>query len=179
MLAELTQYPLVTAGAAFLLGWIVASISTRLLDRKKALQRDPRDIRIRSLEAEGRVAQAEIDKLKSEMERLESESKELVPGIEQRDNVITELQAKIDQLRLDLKASVKKTRELRAELTERATENMQAEAKIREVETELSIVQASTDLISTGVLEYTYGDEQEDEDDTAELRELQSAKSTR
>ena len=179
MFAELTQYPLATAGAAFLLGWIVASIGARLVARKKSLERDPRDIRIRSLEAESRVAQSEIETFRGDIERLQSELKELVPGVEQRDNVITELQAKIDQLRLDLKASVKKTRELRAELAERATENMHAEAKIREVETELSIVQASTDLISTGVLEYTYGDEQEDKDQTAVLGELHPAKSSR
>ena len=36
---------------------------------------------------------------------------------------------------------------------------MHAEAKIREVETELSIAQASTDLIATGVLDYSLAPE--------------------
>jgi hypothetical protein len=68
---------------------------------------------------------------------------------------------------VDLKESVKKTRELRAELTERATENVHAEAKIREVETELSVAQASTDLIATGVLDYSLAPEKEDGGATA------------
>lgn len=169
MLPELQQYPLVTAVAAFVLGWIVAAIIAGFAARKKALQRDPRDNRIRSLEADCRVARSEVEKLKAEVERLESELKELMPDLEQRDSVITEQQAKIDQLRKDLTGSVKKTRELRAELAERATENVHAEAKIREVETELSIVQASTDLISTGVLDFAHGDGQEDEDKTVVL----------
>lgn len=167
------------AGAAFLLGWAAAAIAARLADRRKALRRDPRDLRIRSLEADCRVAQADVVKLKAEAEQLESQLKELSPGLAQRDDVITQQQAKIDQLRLDLTSSVKKTRELRAELAERATENVHAEAKIREVETELSIVQASTDLISTGVLDYSYGGGQEDEDRTAVLGESRTAKSSR
>ena len=48
-----------------------------------------------------------------------------------------------------------KTRELRAELSDRATENVKSEVKLREVETELSIAQASTDMIATGVLDYS------------------------
>ena len=54
----------------------------------------------------------------------------------------------------DLRESVKKTRELRADLSDRATENIKSEVKLREVEAELSIAQASTDMIATGVLNY-------------------------
>ena len=44
---------------------------------------------------------------------------------------------------------------------------MQAEAKIREVETELSVVQASSDLLATGVLDYSIAQEalQPEDDD--------------
>jgi hypothetical protein len=55
-----------------------------------------------------------------------------------------------------------KTRELRAELADRATQSVHAEAKIREVETELSVAQASTDLIATGVLDYSLAPDKED-----------------
>ena len=63
-----------------------------------------------------------------------------------------------------------------AELAERATENVHAEAKIREVETELSVAQASTDMIATGVLDYRLAPDQEEgevesanEDDKADV----------
>ena len=57
-----------------------------------------------------------------------------------------------------------KTRELRAELSERATENLRSEVKLREVETELEVAQASTDLIATGVLDYSLAPEAPDEE---------------
>jgi hypothetical protein len=81
--------------------------------------------------------------------------------------VITSQQAKLERMQSDLKDSVLKTRELRGELAQRATENVYAEAKIREVETELSVAQASTDLIATGVLDYSFAPDKEDEDDSA------------
>ena len=83
-------------------------------------------------------------------------------GLERRDNVITEQQSKIEKIKDDLKESVLKTRELRAELADRATENVHAEAKIREVETELSVAQASSDMIATGVLDYSIAPDKED-----------------
>jgi hypothetical protein len=39
---------------------------------------------------------------------------------------------------------------------------VRAEVKQRELETELSIAQASTDLIATGVLDYSFNDDEED-----------------
>jgi len=62
----------------------------------------------------------------------------------------------------DLKESVMKTRELRSELSDRATQNIKSEVKLREVETELEVAQASTDMIATGVLDYSLAPEAED-----------------
>jgi len=76
--------------------------------------------------------------------------------------VISDQLSKLERLQRDLKDSVMKTRELRSELTERATQSVHAEAKIREVETELSVAQASTDLIATGVLDYSIAPDTED-----------------
>ncbi len=160
------QLILFTAGA-FLLGWLLSSISTSFGARYRAKKRDPRDDRIRELEAELRIAQSETEKSSTELERLEDELKETTVGIERRDNVISEQMSKLDRVKVDLKESVIKTRELRSELTERATENVHAEAKIREVETELSVAQASTDLIATGVLDYSIASDTEDGGDSA------------
>lgn len=142
-------------GGAFLLGWILAVINTRLSDKTRARKRDPRDDRIRSLEADLRVAQADADSSREKTERLEEEISDSQEGLEKRDNVITHQQEKLDATTRDLKESVLKTRELRAELSDRATENVKSEVKLREVETELSVAQASTDMIATGVLDYS------------------------
>ena len=175
MFVDLPQELILYTAGAFLLGWLLSSISSRLGARYKAKKRDPRDDRIRGLEAELRIAQGESGKTQSELERLEEELKQTTIGLERRDHVITEQQSKLEKVQSDLKESVIKTRELRSELAERATENVHAEARIREVQTELSVAQASTDLIATGVLDYTVPSEQEDgggpanEDDPAEV----------
>jgi len=165
MFAELPNELILLAGGGFLLGWILATISSNLSARYRAKKRDARDDRIRSLEAELRIAKAESGDARTELEKLEEALKDTTVGLERRDNVISEQQAKIEKVSKDLKDSVMKTRELRAELAERATENVHAEAKIREVETELSVAQASTDLIATGVLDYSFTPDKDDEDD--------------
>ena len=86
-------------------------------------------------------------------------------GIEKRDNVIAHQQGRIEELTSDLKNSVLKTRQLRSELSDRATENLRSELKIKEVETELEVAQASTDMLATGVLDYSLAPKEEDEPD--------------
>jgi len=151
--------------AAFVLGLVLATLVSSLGSSRNSKKRDPRDDRIRSLEAELRVAQSAAGKSVGELEGLQERLEEATVGIERRDNVITEQQAKLDRASHDLKDSVLKTRELRAELAERATENVHAEAKIREVETELSVAQASQDLLATGVLDYKFSPDEDDDSD--------------
>lgn len=165
MFVELSQNLVLMTAGAFLLGWLLSSISSSLGSRHKAKKRDPRDDRIRSLEADTRVARTDADKAQTNFEKLEEELEEARGGIERRDNVITEQQSKLDRVSRDLKESVIKTRELRAELANRATENVHAEAKIREVETELSVAQASHDMLATGVLDYDTAEADEQSED--------------
>ena len=162
MFVDLPDQLILYAAGAFLLGWLLSSISSSIGARNRATKRDPRDDRIRELEAELRISQTDSNESMTELERLEDELKETTVGIERRDDVITEQQTKLERVQTDLKDSVMKTRELRGELTERATENVHAEAKIREVETELSVAQASTDLIATGVLDYSLTPDKEE-----------------
>ena len=148
----------------FVLGWVLSVINSALSQRSKAKKRDARDDRIRSLEAELRVAQTDLEKSREKLAQVEQQLDDTLDGIEKRDNVITHQQDKMEEIKRDLTDSVKKTRELRAELTNRATENVKSEAKLREVETELSIAQASTDLIATGVLDYSIAPDKPEED---------------
>ena len=151
---------LYVAGAAFLLGWLVGKIGANLGGRFQALKRDPRDVRIRNLDAELRIAQADSEKAKTDI--LEEQDR-----VARQDTVITEQLKLLTDLRRDLKESVMKTRELREELSNRAVERVISEVKLREVETELSVAHASTDLIATGVLDYSMTPDAEDEVDSA------------
>ena len=164
MFFEIPQQQLLMIAGAFLIGWLLSAISTTMGARARASKRDPRDDRIRNLEAELRIAQSEGEAARTKAETLIEELEEATSGVEKRDNVISHQQQRIDQLNSDLKESVRKTRDLRAELSERATENLRSEVKLREVETELEVAQAHTDLVATGVLDYSLAPEAEDEE---------------
>jgi len=149
---------------AFFLGWVVGKIGAYFGNRVKAKSRDPRDDRIRSLEAELRVAKSDSEKSKGELEQRDKQLADEKKAVEERETALDEQLEIIAALRKDLRDSVRKTRELRADLSDRATENVKSEAKLREVETELSVAQASTDMIATGVLDYSMTPEDEDDD---------------
>ena len=165
MLMELPQDPMLIAGGAFLLGWIMARISAAIGRRFKAGKRDPRDDRIRSMDAELRIARGEVNKLKNALEEQEKEVAKVQKFVEERDDEAMKRTGVIEKLSLDLKESVQKTRELRTELTERASENIKSEVKLRDIETELSVAQASSDMISTGILDYSMEAGEKDKDD--------------
>lgn len=143
------------AAGAFLLGWLVGKVGAYFGNKFSARNRDPRDDRIRSMVAELRIAQTDADKAKAELEEQSKTLKEEEETVVARDKLISEQVEIISRLRADLKESVLKTRELRLELTDRAAENIKSEVRLRDVETELSVAQASTDMLATGVLDYT------------------------
>lgn len=154
MFVDISQDLILYTAGAFLLGYLLSSLFGAVGSKSRAKKRDPRDDRIRSLEAELRVTQTDLEKARETVDGLQKELEEATDGIEKRDNVISHQQMRMDETTRDLRDSVMKTRELRAELSERATENIKSEVKLREVETELEVAQASTDLIATGVLDY-------------------------
>jgi len=164
MFVELPQNLILMTVGAFLLGWVLASISSRMGSVTRAKKRDPRDDRIRSLEAELRIALNELGQVRESAERLENDLETAGTDIEKRDKVISHQQRRVEELKKDLRDSVLKTRELRAELSERAEESLRSEVKLREVETELSVAQASTDMIATGVLDYSLAPDADDDD---------------
>ncbi len=140
---------------ACLLGWLFFRIGARFGNTVGAAPRDPRDDRIRSLEANQRVATSQVDKTQANLHVQSAALKELQEMVRARNTIIGDQQNQIRQLQTDLKDSVIKTRELRTDLTDRAVDNLKSEAKLRDVETELAVSQASHDLIATGVLDYS------------------------
>jgi hypothetical protein len=160
MQIDLSQSSLILIGGAFVAGWLVAKLGGYLARKMNAGRRDPRDDRIRSLIADVRVAQTVAEKAKTQVEQKAKELADAESTLKARQAVVDQQEEIIQQLRHDLKDSVLKTRELREELTERAAENVKSAVKLREVETELSVAQASTDLLVTGVLDYTMTDDE-------------------
>lgn len=169
MFMETPQTLIIITGGAFLLGWLVGKIGAYFGNKIATKNRDPRDDRIRSLEAELRIARSDGQKTSAE---LEEKSKAFTDVEKELATANSKLEKELDitvALRKDLKDSVKKTRELRADLSDRATENIKSEVKLREVETELSVAQASTDLIATGVLDYSMAPGDEDDEEKVQI----------
>ena len=154
MFMETPETLLYVAGGAFLLGWFVGKIGAYFGNKIQARNRDPRDDRLRSMNAELRIAQTDAGKAKTELEVRSKSLTEEQGTVVARDKLIVEQGDTIIRLKSDLKESVLKTRELRAELSDRAAESVKSEVRLRDVETELSVAQASTDMIATGVLDY-------------------------
>jgi len=154
MFMDTPETILYVAGGAFLLGWFVGKIGAYFGNKIQARNRDPRDDRLRSMNAELRIAQTDAGKAKTELEEQSKSLTDEQGTVVARDKLIVEQGDTIIRLKSDLKESVIKTRELRAELSDRATESVKSEVRLRDVETELSVAQASTDMIATGVLDY-------------------------
>lgn len=162
MFEDSPQNLLYLVGGAFLTGWLVGKIGAFFGRKLQPARRDPRDDRIRSMEADLRVARNDLGKTKSEVEDKLKSLKEAESAAKGLQKTIDEQAAKIEALHRDLKDSVQKTRELRAELSDRATENLKSEVKLREMETELSVIQASSDMMATGVLDYSVNDDEDE-----------------
>jgi hypothetical protein len=154
MFMDTPETILYVAGGAFLLGWFVGKIGAYFGNKIQERNRDPRDDRLRSMNAELRIAQTDAGKAKTELEEQSKSLTEEQGTVVSRDKLIIEQGDTIIRLKSDLKESVIKTRELRAELSDRAAESVKSEVRLRDVETELSVAQASTDMIATGVLDY-------------------------
>ena len=165
MFMETPDTLLYVAGGAFLLGWLVGKIGAYLGARFQSKKRDPRDHKIRNLDAELRIAQTNAKKSEEEAVALTGNLTEAKERVERHEQMIVEQKQALAEMRSDLKSSVLKTRELRGELSNRAAESVKSEVKLRDVETELSVAQASTDMIATGVLDYALSPDGKDEDD--------------
>jgi len=154
MLDEISQQPVLIALGAFVMGWVFARSALFRRRRSSDSKRDPRNDRIRSLEADHRVALAESERSANLVEALKGELLATRKTASEHKLTINEQFQKITQLRKDLKGSVRTTRELRTELTDRATESVKSQVKLRDVEIELDVSRASTDMIATGALDY-------------------------
>jgi chromosome segregation ATPase len=174
MFMETPETLLYVAIGAFVLGWLVAKLGSAVSNKVRAKRRDPRDDRIRNLDAELRIAQSDVAKSQDEVERKETALTETQQLAADKDTVIAAQKQKIAQLRTDLQESVKKTRELRSELSHRAEENVRSEVKLREVETELSVAQASSEFIATGVLDYSMAPDAETTEESEAPEEPES-----
>ena len=163
MLIDAPEILIYLTVGAILLGWLVGKVGSYFGNKLAAPEREPRDARIRSLEADQRVSKTQFDQTQTSLDVQAVALADTQQLIIERDQIITDQHRNVRKLQDDLKDSVLKTRELRRELSTRAADDLKSKVRLRDVETELSVAQASTDMIATGVLDYSMAPDAEEE----------------
>ena len=132
------------------LGFVVGALLMRTITSPKekvGVSEDPRNHRIREMEAGLRTAQRQFADIGQALEEKTAELNTAVETLQGLRATITEREEELAKLTGDLKGSVTKTRELRIELQDRATETIREQVRAVEAETELDIARAGSEAV--------------------------------
>ncbi len=147
MLSDLLQRYLMIGVAAFVAGYLVAMLGRVVSGRLKKTIQDPRDHRIRALEADVRLAERQANDHETHSKEARAQLKDAVEKIKGLKSTVQAADAEINKLKADLKTSCEKTVELRQELTDRAEQTIRGRAQLDDLKTELQVAKAGTDAV--------------------------------
>ena len=129
---------------AFLLG---CNIATVLVHFRSSRAEDPRNSKIRNLEAETRMRDKRIEELEQELQQSQSELEETTAKLSELEETQEKGVEDITYLKSELKESIAKTDQLRNELSDRAIEDVKNHLRSEEMRTELQVTQAGADAV--------------------------------
>ena len=135
-------------------GLIVGCLLTRMLSksgRNNAKHEDPRNHRIRELEADLRSVKRQFEETEDELSATNEEFKTSVATLQHLRTKLAERDAKVEELTQELKGSVAKTRELRTELQDRAAEGLREHVRAQQAETELEVTRAGSEAVMSEI----------------------------
>ena len=140
--------PLILGLVTFLAGFLVAKIvgSSRSKDTE-AKESTANDRLLRSLEADLRVANKSLAKMKDELHDTTEELSSTNGTVAELQKLLEERAKAIEETGEALKQECEKTNTLRQNLSIRAEETIRAEVHARQAEVELSVVQAGTTAV--------------------------------
>jgi chromosome segregation ATPase len=147
-LIELLNNPMLLAVCAgcFVVGALLMRISSG--PRSKTVDaEDPRNHKIRELEADLRTMGRRFDECEQELDAKSKEFETAVGTLQDTKGRLIECQGDLESLKEDLKGSVAKTRELRQELQDRASETIRVNVRADEAETELDVARAGSEAV--------------------------------
>lgn len=133
-------------------GWLLARVTAWLV-RKQAQRSGRTAHRMRSLQAELRVAARKAEEAELALEREREAGDELKLQITRLRARLEERAGDLAGLQEQLATEQTRTQALRQELIERAEESVRARLRARDAETELSVVQAGSDVVVEQVRE--------------------------
>jgi len=135
-------------------GFIVGCVLTRVLHnsgQKSGKHEDPRNHRIRELEADLRSVKRQLEGSEEELAATNEEFKTAVATLQHLRANAAEKDEKIAQLEKGVKESVAKTRELRKELQDRAAERLHEHVRAMQAETELEVTRAGSEAVMSEI----------------------------
>ena len=147
MLSDPLQQYLMIGVAAFVAGYLVAMLGRVVSNRAKKEREDPRDHRIRALEADLRLAERQASENDTQTSDAQTHQEEALAKITELQAAVVEADAELQKLKQDLKTSCEKTVELRQELTDRAEQTIRGRAQLDDLKTELEVAKAGTDAV--------------------------------
>ena len=146
-MSNLFTDPRIVGLLAFIGGLLVARTSAFLQSKANETEATASDRRVRSLEADLRVANKNLEKANEKLQKSDDE-------LESVNGVLVDVQAALEERTKELeesKALLKnecgKTDSLRVNLSGRAEETIRAEVHAREVEVELSVLKAGSSAV--------------------------------
>lgn len=138
---------LLAAGAAgFFVGALLARLSSGAA-RREALKEDPRNHRIRELEADLRATRKQLAEQEKALEQKSGEFTTSVATLQTLNATLSARDEQIRALEADLQGSIAKTNELRRELQERAAETVREQVRAEEAVTELQVERAGSEAV--------------------------------
>ena len=149
-MSNLLDMPLVLGTVAFLAGYVLAKLGSLIGARGKQpkIEVSERDRQFRAAEAELRVAQRKLEDLLKKQETMLEERGEMNAELETLREEAAKHAGLLKDAHDQLADECNKTQSLRNELSSRAEEGIRAQVAMREMQTELSVVQAGSDVVS-------------------------------
>jgi len=147
-LSAFSQVQLLAAasGGGVVLGAFLAYLTGRRNPAEMPTE-DPRNHRIRELEADLRTSSRQHEEVAQALEAKSAEFNTAIDTLQQLRAELAETGEKLAQAQEDLQGSVAKTRELRQELQDRATETVREQLRAEEAATELEVARAGSEAV--------------------------------
>ena len=136
---------------AFIFGWIAAKVFAFLFRRSATAEALNQHHQLRSLDASLRVAQKKADDSVEQLEMLTAEFDDLREKYAEAEDLLYKREVQLCDQKQAMNDETTKVRALRVELVDRAEEAIRAESATRQVETELSVMHAGSEAMSSEV----------------------------
>jgi septal ring factor EnvC (AmiA/AmiB activator) len=161
------QFMLATGAACFVVG-VILTILVKYLSGRNPAYEDPRNHRIRELEADLRATRKSLTEKEQALEQKSTECTAAVCALQELKTTLTARDKRISDLNSDLQGALEKINDLRRELQDRAAERVHERIRAEAAVTELEVERAGSEAVMTEITRL----QQEREELTARMQKL-------